>query len=618
MDKLKLLLANGRLATLVFPVAAVAFILLIFSEYVPLLNRPLPAAPDRRWKRRDSLFCLVLSAVYALTAFLGLGDTEGIESFCTFPESGQYALIEFSEPVLLGKVSYYSGLNTGIYYFQVSTNGEFFDNVAEMQQQYKNVFKWNTMEYSKKLVSPVRSVRIVSNAKGMQLGELALYDSTGNLIPRDMISVSSVCSPLFDEQEKIPEKQTFRNSTYFDEIYHARTALEHIEKIKPYEVSHPPLGKLILGLGIRLFGMVPFGWRFSGTLIGVLMLPLMYLFLKRMFGGSLVPGAGTVLLASDFMHFVQTRIATIDSYVVFFILLMYLFFWQYWQSDRSDRKCWLPPLALSGICFGLGAASKWTGIYAGAGLGVLWLLDRFFRAKAMYAIGEKRAYWKETGENILWCLLWFVAVPAVVYYLSYWPYGTAAGLHGPGMLFSRDYFRIVLDNQKFMFSYHAGVDATHPYSSVWWQWILDIRPILYYRDYSPDGSISAFGAWLNPLLCWGGLAAMLCMAYRALFRRDKTALFILVGYLAQLLPWVFVTRIVFEYHYFPCCVFLVLALGHVFSTLEAYHPRPRQTILSFAAVAVVLFAVFYPALSGARVPYAYSTKFLKWLTTWPF
>ena len=43
--------------------------------------------------------------------------------------------------------------------------------------------------------------------------------------------------------------------------------------------------------------------------------------------------------------------------------------------------------------------------------------------------------------------------------------------------------------------------------------------------------------------------------------RDRTALFILVGYLAQLLPWVFVTRVVFEYHYFPSSVFLVLALA---------------------------------------------------------
>ena len=120
------------------------------------------------------------------------------------------------------------------------------------------------------------------------------------------------------------------------------------------------------------------------------------------------------------------------------------------------------------------------------------------------------------------------------------------------------------------------------------------------------------------MLCWGGLCAMLAMLWRVIFRRDKTALFILVGYLAQLLPWVFVTRVVFEYHYFPSSVFLVLALGHVFRTFELEHPRGKRIVVCFTAVTVVIFAAFYPALSGVPVPRWYDLSFLKWLGTWPF
>jgi predicted membrane-bound mannosyltransferase len=79
---------------------------------------------------------------------------------------------------------------------------------------------------------------------------------------------------------------------------HARTAYEHIRGIYPYEITHPPLGKLILGLGIRLFGMTPFGWRFMGTLFGVLMLPILYCFLKNLFGKTAVSVCGTLLFAS--------------------------------------------------------------------------------------------------------------------------------------------------------------------------------------------------------------------------------------------------------------------------------------------------------------------------------
>ena len=76
-----------------------------------------------------------------------------------------------------------------------------------------------------------------------------------------------------------------------------------------------------------------------------------------------------------------------------------------------------------------------------------------------------------------------------------------------------------------MFSYHSGLESTHPYSSTWLQWVFDIRPILYYRCYSSDGlaksAISSFG---NPAVWWGGLLAMLCMIHRIAARRDGKAL----------------------------------------------------------------------------------------------
>ena len=130
---------------------------------------------------------------------------------------------------------------------------------------------------------------------------------------------------LFDEQGTVPAMPTWYNSGYFDEIYHPRTAYEHIRGIYPYEITHPPLGKLIMSLGIQIFGMTPFGWRFMGALFGVGMLPLLYVFLKNLFGKTAVAACGTALFAFDFMHLTQTRIATIDTYGVFFILAMYFF-----------------------------------------------------------------------------------------------------------------------------------------------------------------------------------------------------------------------------------------------------------------------------------------------------
>ena len=81
----------------------------------------------------------------------------------------------------------------------------------------------------------------------------------------------------------------------------------------------------------------------------------------------------------------------------------------------------------------------------------------------------------------------------------------------------------------------------------------------------------------------------------------------------------FISRITFEYHYFACSVFLVLALGYVFSLLrEAREPGWQARVLGLVTVSVLVFALFYPALSGARVDNETATKLLKWLPTWPF
>jgi len=603
--------------TLVFPIATAAFLLLLFSETAPLMRGGNDLARDgARWNRRDSFSVMLITVLYAVFAFLGLGDFHAPESFCKFTGRGSYALIELEQPTEISKIRYYGGLHMGSYYLQFSADGETYTDVDTLSQGHADVFKWRESE-PEPAFGDVRYLRIIADSE-LWLGELALYDGAGKLISADTLIYPPGCNPLFDEQDTVPDSPGYKNGTYFDEIYHARTAYEHIENESPYEISHPPLGKLILGLGIRLFGMVPFGWRFSGTLIGVLMLPALYVFLKKMFGGTAVPAAVTTIFAADFMHFVQTRIATIDSYSVFFIILMYLFFWCYWRSARQRPCAWLPPLALSGLCFGLGAACKWTCLYAGAGLGLLWLIDRIFRARACYTAGMRRDYWQETGKNILWCLLFFALIPAMVYYLSYYAYGTARGMHGPGMFFSEDYMRLVLENQKYMFSYHTGVTATHPYSSVWWQWVLDVRPILYYLEYLPDGRHITFGAFVNPILCWGGLIAMLCVGYLSVFKKDRTALFILVGYLAQLVPWLFVRRIVFEYHYFPSTVFLLLAIGYLFRTVQLYHAEWKRIIFSYTGVSVLLFAVYYPVLAGLPVAVWYSTRFLDWLDGWPF
>lgn len=586
------------------PILTVLLLTLFFLS-LPDLRSCALTDPDKtrhRLGRADAVIMAVITLLYAGVAFWKLGNTSSPESFVNMENRTESIELDISGGTVT-HLMVYEGVGIGSYSITYSDGSATYD-IAELTQSHADVLKWHDVAINYYLTG---GTIYISGTGNVWLGEVVALDVDGNVIG----AVSSA-PELCDEQSLCPDRQTYMNSTYFDEIYHARTAWEHLNGVYPYEITHPPLGKIIISIGIALFGMTPFGWRFSGTLFGVLMLPVIYIFAKRLFGGKAVPAACTLVLTSDFMHFVQTRIATIDTYAVFFILLMYLFMYL-WCEDGKKRY-----LALSGLFFGIGAASKWTCIYAGAGLAVIWALHWIVRA--YHRKDEERGgdLFGKFLRNCGFCVVFFVLVPAAIYYVSYYHYGAAKGLTGIGAFFTKEYAQIVLDNQSFMFTYHSGVTASHPYSSRWYQWVLDIRPILYYLDYGTDGTRQSFGAFVNPILCWAGLIALFVLGYEAVAKRDRRAAFILIGYLAQLLPWVFITRITFEYHYFACTVFLILALGYVIALMRQWNPRWRVYAVGMAVLCVAVFIMFYPALSGMRVDNAAASRLLRWLPTWPF
>ena len=412
------------------------------------------------------------------------------------------------------------------------------------------------------------------------------------------------------------------NSTYFDEIYHARTAYEHINSLSPYENTHPPLGKLIISIGILIFGMSPFGWRFSGTLCGIIMLPVIYIFAKKMFKSTKAASFAMLLFALDFMHFTQTRIATIDVFVTLFIMLMFYFMYRYTKMSFYDTPLCktFVPLGLSGLFFGLAAASKWTGIYGGAGLCVIFFVNLGQRIYEYYKVnGTKNASAEDKKavssmkRNVIYTLVFcvgaFVIVPAIIYCASYIPYLKAPDMHG---------FKSIIENQKSMFDYHSKLEATHPYSSFWYQWPIIFKPVWYYTNTVGENVRQTIAAFGNPLIWWVGLGAMVYVFIKAVRERKASLIFLCIAFLAQYLPWVGVTRCVFLYHYFPSVPFIILALTYLYNSARVKNSKRADiTALAFVLMCAVLFAVFYPVLSGTAVSEKY-IETLRILPSWYF
>lgn len=574
-------------------------------------------------ERKDLLPLLIILAVYAIVAFTNLGSTKDPQSFYTFEGDNDSVVIDLGEQKEISSIMYYSGLYPGDYDLYYSSNGSNWVrlrdanaqpdangdvNDAAMHQSYADLFKWQYASIGDTSIS-TRFIRIVARTLPMELGELALYDEHGRLV-----NVSGVDSVLLDEQNTIPDSPSWFNSMYFDEIYHGRTAYENIKNIYPYEITHPPLGKIIISLGIRIFGMTPFGYRFMGAFFGVLMLLPLYILLKNMFGKTKVAMCGTLLFAFEFMHFTQTRIATIDTYGVFFTLLSFLFMWRWMTAPYTAklRTTWLD-LFLCGLSFGLGCACKWTVLYAGVGLAALWLLRAIMKYRAV-GLGH---YGRELLGTIGLSVLFFIVIPVIIYCLSYIPYGLALGYKMPGMLTDGNYYKLIWDNQVYMLTYHNGVNQTHPYSSRWYQWLFDVRPILYYLQYNGETK-SAFGAFNSPLISWAGLAALISIVFAFWKRRKPQAVLIWAGYLCQFLPWVIITRTTFAYHYFGCILFLTIAISFVFDELIERRSKNDKLVYAFTGLNTALFVLFYPVLSGVEASLQFCLNVLKWFPSWPW
>lgn len=651
----------------------------------------------------DVCAILVITAVYSAVAFYKLGNRYAPETSAAVTQNTVTA--DFGEEKNIATTAFYLGareLNServlNITYYDGDKNVVRTDSVSE-----GSVFSWTMRE---NVGVSARYVAVSTNGLAgvydpsdkLFINEVVFMDGDGNAIAVESCNGEDA-ENLFDEQEYLVADKSYMAGTYFDEIYHARTAYEFIHGMSVYEWTHPPLGKVFISIGISIFGMVPFGWRFAGTVFGIFMVAVIYLFAKRVLKHGWLAAMVCLLFTFDFMHFTQTRIATIDTYVTFFIMLMYYYMYKYYNMSFYDTPLvkTLIPLGLSGLFFGLGVASKWTGAYAGAGLAVIFFItvyERFreYRCAVANPTGVTdgvehskiiASFKRNTLITLGFCVVMFVIVPFAIYAASYIPYMATPSGNG---------LKTIFENAQQMLTYHGKtvVDSTHPYSSYWYEWPIIYRPLWYFSNTTADGLKQGISAMGNPAVWWLGIGAVAfataiaiviplrnrnyfgkskalyggiyagffallaiwsyvtasqneklvrlfpCMmlygcvfagVFAVVLAKDvwfkkvsaRTALFLIIGFFAGVLPWTLVLRTTYIYHFFPSVVFVVLMIGYFIKTMYDNAERKKVVIVIsgiYCAAAVTLFVLFYPVLSGQPVEYQFAVDWLKWFSSW--
>ncbi|MEI6100635.1 MAG: hypothetical protein WCP73_02245, partial [Eubacteriales bacterium] len=300
-------------------------------------------------------------------------------------------------------------------------------------------------------------------------------------------------------------------------------------------------------------------------------------------------------------------------------LFMYRFTQANFNFEPLRKTLW--PLFWCGLFFGLRGATKWLCLYAGAGLAILFFYT-IYRRNREFKFARKEpdkyaqivaTYRKKMVITILLCVLFFLIIPAGIYYLSYKGYTNADGV--PWTL------KDIMGNQSYMFNYHENLNPAnpHPFASEWYTWPLDIRPLLFYSYQGVKGVVSTMSTMTNPLICWFGLFSAIAFVVFAITKKffSKAVAFVGVAALSEWVPWIFIHREKFIYHYFAVLPFLILLVVLMLKHLEETTTWGKRFTLIFVIACVGMFAAFYPVISGTPVPDWY-IPFIRWIPSWPF
>ena len=86
-------------------------------------------------------------------------------------------------------------------------------------------------------------------------------------------------------------------------------------------VVHPPVGKQLIAIGEALFGYNGLGWRFTGAILGTIMVALVVRIVRRISRSTLVGGdRRDCSLIADGVSFVVARTALLDGFLAFLVL----------------------------------------------------------------------------------------------------------------------------------------------------------------------------------------------------------------------------------------------------------------------------------------------------------
>ncbi|MBA4355084.1 MAG: glycosyl transferase [Novosphingobium sp.] len=393
----------------------------------------------------------------------------------------------------------------------------------------------------------------------------------------------------------------------FDEIHYLPAARRLIDLTARLNPEHPLVGKQLIAWSMQLIGDTPFGWRFPFAALGSLGLWAMT---RAMWWASLSRSAAILfglLLATDFIWFMMSRIALLDMAMGGFMALAV---WQWalaWRNPSGRPTMARLHLLLTGVFLGLSLGAKWNGALLVPLPGLLFALNRWEALKGRRAglLWASSHAGPVAGVSLIEAALWLGAVPLLVYF----------GTFIPAFFYEVDPLSPakLIHWQEYMLQLQDSVKKPHTYMSQWWQWVANIRPIWFLYE-NIDGAQRGVLMLGNPFTMLAGLPALAFCLWDGV-KGDRLRLLVVAAYILLVGFWAINGKPVqFYYHYMLASCFLMAALALVLAEwwdIGLRWPTKVSLVLAFG-----MMIGFFPIISAGELPAKNSYLDYTWLDSW--
>jgi dolichyl-phosphate-mannose-protein mannosyltransferase len=377
----------------------------------------------------------------------------------------------------------------------------------------------------------------------------------------------------------------------FDEENFARNASHYLVGSADQN-DHPPVGKLIIAVGLLLFGNDPLGWRYSSLWFGLHQVVIAYFLGSRLFESKRAGAMVAAFFAADGFFIAYSRCGLMDGILTCIVL---------WAILAAVVARNVGHVLVSVLLCALAMSVKWSGAMT---------VIPAATAIAMLGRAPKASVFLFAFTPVLHVLIWMGGLrltgqPAD--FLSFWKVAST------------------------LFRHHVEL-GTHDnaLASHWYSWLVLYHPIVV--KLSPHGLGQRYASSAGNAILWASATVLVlgaplvaaAAAVRARLRAKrasvsplgdliKPALLLAIGWAAMLLPWMLGRgKYTFSYHYLPSYGFALVLVGGVVARLERRHPVETCAFVGLVALVSLYFAPVWCEVTLSDTAANHRLLFVPW------